>query len=139
MSIKKKYIISSTKEMKELGTEIAKHILKKPLKKAFILALEGDLGSGKTTFTQGFAKGLGIKEKVLSPTFVLMKRYKKQKGNLYHIDCYRVKDVEGLNFDEIIKDPNNIVVIEWAENAKVKGDMIISFGYREEERTLTIS
>jgi len=84
--------------------------------KVFIIALEGDLGGGKTTFVQGFAKGLGIKDKITSPTFVIMKKY----GSLYHIDCYRIKDKDllELGFKEIISQPKNIIVIEWAERVK---------------------
>ena len=72
---------------------LAKEIVNSlPEKKAFVLGLEGDLGGGKTTFLQGFAKGLGIKEKILSPTFVLMKRFSINKNkpgfkDFYHLDC----------------------------------------------------
>lgn len=106
---------------------MAKKILKGPTgKKAFVLALEGDLGGGKTTFSQGLAKGLGIKERVLSPTFVLMKRFSiknKKSGfkNFYHFDCYRIrnhKDLSFLDFKKIISDPSNIVAVEWAERVK---------------------
>ncbi len=90
---------------------------------ALILSLEGDLGGGKTTFLQGFAKGLGIKEKILSPTFVIMRKskIKNQKSkfnNFYHIDCYRIqkpKEILDLGWKEIIKNPRNIVAVEWAE------------------------
>jgi tRNA threonylcarbamoyladenosine biosynthesis protein TsaE len=109
------------------GKALAKKTLKGPTgKRAFVLSLEGDLGGGKTTFSQGFAKGLGIKERVLSPTFVLMKSFsieKKKSGfkNFYHFDCYRIKDhkdLSFLNFKKIISDPSNIVAIEWAERVK---------------------
>lgn len=82
-----------------------------------VIGLTGELGAGKTTFIQAFAKGLGIKDKLTSPTFVLMKKY----GNLYHIDCYRIssyKDILALDFKEIISNPKNIIVIEWAEKIK---------------------
>ena len=88
---------------------------------AVVLALSGDLGAGKTTFLQGFARGLGIKEVVNSPTFIVMKRFKiydLRFKNFYHIDCYRLeseKDLEGLGFKEIISNPKNIVAIEWPE------------------------
>jgi len=104
--------------------------------KAVILALRGDLGAGKTTFIQGFARGLGIREKILSPTFVILKIFKITKRKtksekrkikiqnlkyLYHIDCYRVdnpKEILELGFKEIIANPENIVVIEWAERIR---------------------
>jgi len=81
------------------------------------LGLKGNLGGGKTTFVQGFAKGLGIKEKILSPTFNIFKKYK----NFYHIDCYRIKrekEAIDLGFQEIFSNPENIVAVEWPENIK---------------------
>ena len=88
-----------------------------------LLALRGNLGGGKTTFLQGFAKGLGIKEKILSPTFVILKRFKVTKvfENFYHIDCYRLKDSKDileLDFKKIVSDPNNIIAVEWPEKIK---------------------
>ena len=86
-----------------------------------IFALYGDLGSGKTTFVQGLAKGLGIKRPIISPTFVIIRTYKIAYKNLkffYHIDLYRTeseRDIEGLGIEEIVNDPQNIVAIEWAE------------------------
>lgn len=87
-----------------------------------ILALRGDLGSGKTTFVKYFAKALGIKEEITSPTFVIMKSYvflkDGQKLKFIHIDCYRFNqpDAAGLiGLEEIIDERNAIVVIEWPE------------------------
>ncbi len=78
------------------------------------------MGAGKTTFTQGFAKGLGIKEKVLSPTFLLMRQHKfDQNRLLYHIDLYRldqINNLEELGLIEIFNNPDNVVLIEWPEN-----------------------
>jgi tRNA threonylcarbamoyladenosine biosynthesis protein TsaE len=113
-----KFITNSAKETQELGKKMAREILlQKPRKIATILALQGDLGGGKTSFLQGFAKGLGIKEKILSPTFVIMKRF----GNFYHFDCYRInkpEEILELGFGEIISNPENIVAIEWPEKIK---------------------
>ncbi|RJP46441.1 MAG: tRNA (adenosine(37)-N6)-threonylcarbamoyltransferase complex ATPase subunit type 1 TsaE [Armatimonadetes bacterium] len=86
-----------------------------------IIALIGPLGSGKTAFTQGFAQGLDIKNKLLSPTFVLMRQYKiphNPKGLLYHIDLYRLENTQqitGLGLEEIFANPHNIILIEWAD------------------------
>ena len=83
-----------------------------------VLALYGELGSGKTTFVQGLAEGLEIKDRVLSPTYVLMRQYDCLLGNFYHIDCYRVdtmKQAEDLGLEEIFADPRGVVAIEWAE------------------------
>ena len=84
---------------------------------AVVVALEGELGAGKTTFVQKFAKAIGIKESVLSPTFVILKKY----GNLVHIDAYRLKnskELENLGIHDLIADPSNIIFIEWAEHVK---------------------
>ena len=103
---------------RELAKSFAKKIKRiKKNKNAIIIGLQGELGAGKTTFIQSFAKGLGIKNKITSPSFILMKKYK----NLYHIDCYRIKsykDILGLDFQEIISNPKNIVIIEWAEKIR---------------------
>lgn len=121
---------------KELGAHIAREtmISKKEHTKgpfACVIGLIGDLGAGKTTFIQGFAGELGIAEKVLSPTFLLLKRFdipkeggggrRHNKRFLYHIDAYRLEDhrsVADLGIEEIIQDPSNIVVIEWADRCK---------------------
>ncbi len=90
-----------------------------------VIALEGDLGAGKTTFTQAFAKALGVAKQLKSPTFVLMKHYALHDvpgySTLYHLDCYRLqnpKDLEPLGVEHILKQPGNIVLIEWAERVK---------------------
>lgn len=91
---------------------------------ALVFALTGDLGSGKTTFVQGFLRALGVRKKITSPTFVLVKRYATghmQYAHCYHVDAYRLKsprDLEILGFEEILSDPQNIVLIEWAEKIK---------------------
>lgn len=108
---KKIYQTNSAGETRKLGGMLARKISRG------IIALEGNLGSGKTTFIQGFAKGLGIKEKITSPTFVILKNFK----NFYHIDCYRIQTPEeilSIGFKEIISNPNNIVAIEWPEKIK---------------------
>ena len=92
---------------------------------ATIVGLRGDLGAGKTTFTQTCADLLGITENVTSPTFVLLKKYKINNENfvakfsfLIHIDAYRLKNGGELNtigWQEIISDPKNLIMIEWPE------------------------
>ena len=113
------FLIKSEKETNKLAIILAKEIFKKPLKTkgALIIGLQGELGSGKTTFTKAFARGLGIKSKVTSPTFILMKKF----GNFYHIDCYRIKsykDILDLDFKEMVSKPKNIIIIEWAEKIR---------------------
>ncbi|MDY0410482.1 tRNA (adenosine(37)-N6)-threonylcarbamoyltransferase complex ATPase subunit type 1 TsaE [Virgibacillus soli] len=78
-----------------------------------VITLEGDLGAGKTTFTKGIAKGLGVKQIVNSPTFTIIKEY---EGDLpfYHMDVYRLEDMdEDIGFDEYF-DGKGITVVEWA-------------------------
>lgn len=104
----------SPTETKRIGRLLAKKILKNS-KRAFV-SLRGNLGSGKTTFVKGFAKGMGIGEEVTSPTFLIYKKYKGEK-ELYHFDAYRIKekDLDILNFKNILKE-ENIVIVEWSEN-----------------------
>lgn len=115
------YITDSPAETKKIGELLAKTILENVAeKKALVLSLRGDLGAGKTQFVQGFARGLGIKETVNSPTFVILKKYSLAKGSgyrtFYHIDCYRLgsgRDLEELGVAAILKDGTNIVALEW--------------------------
>jgi tRNA threonylcarbamoyladenosine biosynthesis protein TsaE len=116
------FLTESYLETQDVGQALAETI--EPQGKAIVFGLKGDLGAGKTTFLQGFAKGLGIKEKVISPTFVIMNRFDIKKSkfeNFYHLDCYRIEDVKemkSLGFEEIISNPKNIVCIEWPEKIK---------------------
>jgi len=121
----KKIITNSAKQTQKLGEKIAQELSDTVGgKTAIVLGLQGNLGGGKTTFLQGFAKGLGIKEKILSPTFVILKRFQVpgfRFQDFYHIDCYRLKnekDILELGFNDIIKDSRNIVAVEWSEKIK---------------------
>lgn len=119
-----KYLSNSDNQTKEIAAKLAKR------SKNHIFALSGELGAGKTTFVQGFAQGLGIKEKIISPTFVLVRQHKIPDSQkiLYHIDLYRVENISSLGLEEIWSDPNNIILIEWAEKLKElpKGTVKIS-------------
>lgn len=116
-------ITNSYEETQKLGEEFAKK-----LQGGDIVALYGELGSGKTTFVQGLAKGLGIKRRIISPTFIIVRTYKisiKYKVSsikyFYHIDLYRINSdqkIEGLGIKELINGRNSIVAIEWAEKIK---------------------
>lgn len=123
--MKVSFFTKNPNQTKKLGKILAQEILKNPLKKrALLLGLEGDLGGGKTTFLQGFAKGLGVKEKITSPTFVIIKKFHLPYPvfhELYHIDCYRIKkprEILDLGFKEIISNPQNIIAIEWSDRIK---------------------
>ena len=89
--------------------------------KALVVGLYGDLGSGKTTFTQAIAKIFGIEEDITSPTFVIEKIYAIDHAkftNLVHIDAYRLesaKELVVLDWERTVSDPKNIIFIEWPE------------------------
>ena len=105
------YTTHSENETKALASKIAQRINSR------VIALTGELGAGKTIFVQGFAKGLGIKDKIISPTYVLIRRHKIPEINktLYHIDLYRLESFAELGLKEILENPTNIIIIEWAE------------------------
>lgn len=115
-------VSKSPLETKKIAAKLAADVLKRrPGAQAFIIALKGELGAGKTTFVQGFVGSLGVREKIKSPTFLLVKNYKLTNSrftDIYHVDCYRVenwKDLEPLEIKHILHDPNAIILIEWPE------------------------
>ncbi len=80
-----------------------------------IICLMGDLGSGKTVFTKGFANALGIDENITSPTFNIIKEYTGGEAHLYHMDLYRLNgDIKNLGLDEYFE-KDGVVIIEWAD------------------------
>jgi tRNA threonylcarbamoyladenosine biosynthesis protein TsaE len=105
---------SSAAETGRLGERLAQF-----LRRGDVIALSGELGSGKTTFTQGLARGLGIRAAVTSPTFVLVNRYPAPDGRiLQHADCYRLANAPLEMWDIGLTDlyeGDDIVVIEWAD------------------------
>lgn len=112
MMLQKSYRTHSKEETKDLAAKLAKH-----LKPGSVLALEGELGTGKTTFAKGLAIGLGIEEPITSPTFTIIKEY---EGTLpfYHMDVYRLEhSEEDIGFDEYIHG-SGVTVIEWAQFIK---------------------
>lgn len=106
--------IKSEQEMLAFGENFAK-----TLEFPAVIELIGDVGAGKTTFTRGLAKGLGIKEPITSPSFTISKAYALPSGgNLVHYDFYRLPD-PGLMADDLrenLAGPKNVVVIEWGES-----------------------
>ena len=88
-----------------------------------VIAMTGELGSGKTTFTQGFARGMGIKDNVGSPTFKLVSEYQGEHLLLNHVDCYRLeneKDFFNIGGEKYLEPDGAITIIEWSEKiAKV--------------------
>lgn len=119
-------ITKSAQETKNFGKKIADS-----LKGGETFALVGDLGSGKTTFVQGLASGLGIDQRIISPTYIIMRKYDvplvhQPKGVkfFYHVDLYRLdgaieSELKNIGIDEILEKRENVVCIEWAD--KVTG------------------
>lgn len=164
----------SSGETRKLASELARKYAKKRTRKnakgaphqskhgtgqALVFALSGELGSGKTTFVQGFLRGLGIRKRSPSPTFIIFRRFALPRkeiksfsrgrrhlpfANLYHVDAYRLKnpsELLTLGFREILADPKNLVLIEWADKIKKilpKNALRIRFrhGRKENERRL---
>lgn len=103
------FTTNSIEETHALGEKIGKYS-----KEGFVILLDGDLGAGKTTLTQGIAKGLDIEANVTSPTFTIQKIY-EGRLKLYHFDAYRLEGIEqDLGFEEYI-DGDGVVVIEWGK------------------------
>ena len=83
-----------------------------------VVAVAGDLGAGKTTLIRAIARGLGVTEPDTSPTFALVHRYAAPAATVYHVDAYRLRraaDAADLGLDDMLAEPNSIVLIEWPE------------------------
>ena len=103
----------SVKETQELAKKLARNI-----NPGITISLIGDLGTGKTTFTKGFARQLGIKDHVTSPTFKLISEYQGKKYKLNHIDAYRMngpEDFLNIGGEEYLISKNSITIIEWGD------------------------
>ncbi|MEI8348594.1 MAG: tRNA (adenosine(37)-N6)-threonylcarbamoyltransferase complex ATPase subunit type 1 TsaE [Candidatus Omnitrophota bacterium] len=102
----------SAKDTAVLGAKFARM-----LKERDVVILEGVLGGGKTTFIRGILAGLGCRSRVLSPSFTLLRHYKKNKIHICHADLYRIKakDIIGLGLEDYLYSPSTITFIEWGE------------------------
>lgn len=110
----KEFLTQNASETEELGARIGAC-----LEKPSLILLRGDLGTGKTTFTRGLARGLGLTDTSLvhSPTYTLINHYHASAGTIYHVDLYRLdslRDVLSTGLEEIL-DQNGIIVVEWGE------------------------
>ena len=107
-----KYIVKNLSETENLAKEFVTS-----LNVGDVVLLSGDLGAGKTTFTQFAFKELGVKDVVNSPTFAVVKSYNATNCEVHHFDCYRINVEEAIEcgFDEILSDRTSIIFIEWAE------------------------
>lgn len=108
---------------------------------ALIVGLYGNLGAGKTAFTQAVARELGVRDIVNSPTFVIEKIYDTNHSHfvrIVHIDAYRLenaKELQNLNFEELVSNTHNLIIIEWPENVKEilpEGHVRINFTFEDE-------
>ncbi|NLY71682.1 MAG: tRNA (adenosine(37)-N6)-threonylcarbamoyltransferase complex ATPase subunit type 1 TsaE [Clostridiales bacterium] len=135
-----KFISKNEKQTEELGLRRAEG-----LKADTVIALIGDLGSGKTALTKAIAKGLGIEQQVTSPTFTIIQEYSGGRLPLYHFDVYRLEDEEDmyeLGYEEYFYG-DGVCVIEWADQIKgllPKNTIYINiyYGSHENERIYTI-
>ena len=118
--MKNKLTLSSLEDTKKLGQELAKEILKREGEAAFVVFLDGDLGTGKTTLVKEIIFALGVKEKVKSPTFTIIEPYELNNENIYHVDLYRIIDpteLEIIGLREYLNESNAIIFIEWPEKS----------------------
>jgi tRNA threonylcarbamoyladenosine biosynthesis protein TsaE len=135
------FITQNSEETKELGRRLSKE-----MQGGEVICLFGELGAGKTAFTQGILEALEAQKPYTSPTFVIMKEYQlrnREKINkVYHFDAYRIEasDLLSLGWQEILADKKNISIIEWAnrvEEIMPKNAICIDFVWTgENERKL---
>ena len=108
------FISRSEAETEAFGAEVARR-----LPRGSVVLLDGDLGAGKTVFSRGFARALGIDEPVSSPTYTIVQEYElPEKGRLYHLDLYRISDAGAalaFGVDEFLSDPASYALVEWPE------------------------
>ena len=117
MSTEQKFLSRSEAETEALGAALARE-----LAPGSIVLLCGDLGAGKTVFSRGFARGLGVTETVSSPTYTIVQEYELDSGSrLYHMDLYRIGDERaalGFGVDEFFSEPGAISLVEWPERIR---------------------
>ncbi len=142
-------VVNSNSDMVKLGEEFGEALKSKSLDipgtKGTLIALIGGLGTGKTTFVQGVAKGLGIRTRIVSPTFIIMRSYNIESDSsskininyLYHVDLYRIPDynvkreLETIGFWDVTYDHRNLVMVEWADKLPrlERGTIVLNFSH----------
>ena len=141
----KTWDITNMNDLEKVSEEVLSAISQLSVEGAAVLALDGELGTGKTTFTQSLARKLGVEEFITSPTFVIMKNYQTKHPlfkELVHVDAYRLESVEELKvlgFERMIKNKDYLICIEWASKVKEilpKGKMSLEFVLEKERRFL---
>jgi tRNA threonylcarbamoyladenosine biosynthesis protein TsaE len=118
------FITHSPDETKQICAKLGELVEKLDNKRAIVIGLNGVLGAGKTELVKGMAHFFGVREKILSPTFVIAKEFKVQNGhftNFWHFDVYRFNefsDLVLLGWKDLLKEKGNIILIEWADKFK---------------------
>ena len=132
------YITNSPAETEAVGAALAR-----VLRPGTVIAYRGDLGAGKTAFTRGLAKGLGVREAVTSPTYTIVNEYLGGRLPLFHFDMYRLhcaEDLWDIGWDDYL-DRGGICAVEWSENVAdaLEGAIIVTIEkLGEETRRITI-
>lgn len=127
-------------ETKALGESLGRL-----LEEGDIVALVGELGTGKTVFVKGMAEGLGVRKEVISSSFILMRRYEGERAPLLHVDLYRLTapEVDDLALEEVFSKRDSVVAIEWADRAetllKDEERIEVAFEHVEEGRKISFN
>ncbi len=139
-----KVLSKSLEETEKIAKDFLNNLPKNKSSHATVVGLFGDLGAGKTAFSQALGRQLGVTEFMTSPTFTIMKSYPIKTGTLIHIDAYRLEkgqELEVLGFKELLKDPKNLIVLEWPERVSdILPDDLIKIYFKfisENEREIT--
>ncbi|MBI2012872.1 MAG: tRNA (adenosine(37)-N6)-threonylcarbamoyltransferase complex ATPase subunit type 1 TsaE [Candidatus Colwellbacteria bacterium] len=139
------------RETGDLAKSLAQEILKtEPGKKALVIGFIGELGSGKTTFIKALIRMMGTKSRIVSPTFIFSRPYKlarKPISTAWHFDLYRLgsgKEVKAIGLKEAISNPQNLVLVEWADKTKqVLPEetiwIVLRHGKKQNERHITFN
>lgn len=141
------YRSHSSQETQNVGASLSAYLVSHwNHSHAQLLTLKGELGAGKTTFLQGFGRGLGWQGRLVSPTFIIARQYDLPNGILFfHLDLYRLQkesEVAALGFGEMLTNPNAIVAVEWPEKLgdTLRGDRYecVFESKSDDERLITI-
>ena len=129
----------SAEQTRLLGAALARAVLHAPIGQPVIVALNGELGAGKTTFVAGFLHALGVTGSVRSPTYTLVEPYELGERTVFHLDLYRLAnpaDLEALALRDLLS-PGAVLLVEWAERGKralPTPDLVVTLAYKEPSR-----
>ncbi|OGY66112.1 MAG: tRNA (adenosine(37)-N6)-threonylcarbamoyltransferase complex ATPase subunit type 1 TsaE [Candidatus Harrisonbacteria bacterium RIFCSPLOWO2_01_FULL_40_28] len=125
-------VLASKKATQEIAQKIARKLLNEKREHAILIALQGELGAGKTTFVQSFLKACGVRRRITSPTFLIMRRYPlvhEYYSDVYHLDLYRItfsRELDVFKLPAIFENRHNIILMEWADKIK---DIVPDFAH----------